>query len=38
MINLLYLKLLNKVNYFYDALILLKKYIKLTDETRQLEI
>ena len=38
MINLLYLKFLNKISYFYNALILLKKYIKPIDEARQLEI
>ena len=34
MISFLYLKILNKINYPYNTLILLKKYIKLIDETR----
>ena len=38
MINFLYFKILNKANYPYNILILLKKYIKPTNKTRQLKI
>ena len=37
MISFLYLKFLNKANYPYNILVLLKKYIKLIDEARQLK-
>ena len=37
MINFVYFRFLNKANYLYNALILLKKYIKLIDEAHQLE-